>query len=1058
MKQSPKIRWFGERPRAAEAGREFVGQLEIIAPRPGTLDLLQITGDGWSGRGLDAAAPFAMGKGERRIVTFRATPQDPAQPLTIRAAFDGVPFEKSIRLDAASLDKKRRVRFVDRTGPTLSGRRPQAAPGTGSRAADQVLNFSGHFRYNRGDGITVGADNIIVKLWDDDSPDPFDEVIWSGMTDQNGHFEGSVVWDDCDLTGCDDPDVYLEIITTGQVADVQQDDLLETTWSWETAVIDDFTGNNIDFGVMTPGENVDEHAAVHIFNSMVRGHRFALNRMNMNTTPVDVLWPDLDDGSAYNIFFEEIHINPTAMWNEITHTHEFAHHLHNVFGNHLEPDYENGYCDPGHCYWCPEQVGEGWQEGVAYWYAMLVTEDYPSSYAMNSWVQGNPDGIYGNDGVGVCNQDLQPHPDGRTEGYVAALLRDMQDAANDDHDGDAIPDCDTDAMSLGYDEILTVFRDDDPTDIGMFLNSFRARYPEHDQDLWSTTRNVGPTFGFPLPDPIVLTQPGSCRIAREGDTVTLQAIGNGSLLRYQWRRNGVNLPEGAGATGTQTSTLTLSPVAGGMGGHYDCLVTTCDGSRSVPSQTTRLTVLDAPTSPRPYLTWGENYGAQCGNGTNNDPLPPGSYTGLTDVVDMDGGRSFSMALRADGTVYTWGRTEGGELGNGIGWGNYVHSPQPIALSNVIQIEAGNVFAMALDRDGKVKSWGSNFYGQLGDSTQTDRFSPWPAKLPGCVVALAAGYAHGLALREDGTVLGFGYNGYGAVGIGTVGGFSIPPTQVVGLTDIVAIAAAGYHSYALKADGTVWSWGFNTFGQLGNGTSTDTGTPGQVPGLSNIRAIAASYYNGYAIANTGEVYAWGRGDMGAIGDGSAAWRFTPVQIPGLANPREVVAGDAGWAMALMQDGTLRAWGYNAAGVLATGAPMGVYRYSHEPVIGIVAANHIAAGYVTAHVLGHLMGVTSAESEAGGPAPLALALRVAPVPSGGNTSLGFDLPAAGAVTISIFDVAGRLVRSVVSEPRPAGRHMARWDGRTREGAAAPAGVYFARLERGGEALTRRIVLVR
>jgi hypothetical protein len=199
-------------------------------------------------------------------------------------------------------------------------------------------------------------------------------------------------------------------------------------------------------------------------------------------------------------------------------------------------------------------------------------------------------------------------------------------------------------------------------------------------------------------------------------------------------------------------------------------------------------------------------------------------------------------------------------------------------------------------------------------------------------------------------------------------------------------------------------------------------------------------------------------MGAIGGGTANWRFVPVQIPGLVNPREVVAGDAGWAMALMQDGTLQAWGYNAAGVLATGAPMGHYRYTPEPVLGVAAANHIAAGYATAHVLGHLMGVTAAETENGAAAPLALAFRVGPVPSGGNTSLAFDLPSAGPARIAVYDVAGRLVRSVVSEPRPAGRHMARWDGRTREGGPAPAGVYFARLERGGETLTRRIVLVR
>lgn len=124
--------------------------------------------------------------------------------------------------------------------------------------------------------------------------------------------------------------------------------------------------------------------------------------------------------------------------------------------------------------------------------------------------------------------------------------------------------------------------------------------------------------------------------------------------------------------------------------------------------------------------------------------------------------------------------------------------------------------------------------------------------------------------------------------------------------------------------------------------------------------------------------------------------------------------------------------------------------------MVAANSFASGTATAHVLGHLTGVTAVEHETA--APLHLALRVAPVPSRSNTSLAFDLPSSGPVSIAIFDVAGRLVRSVVSDPRPAGRHTATWDGRSRSGVEAPAGVYFARLERGGDVLTRRIVLVR
>jgi hypothetical protein len=235
-------------------------------------------------------------------------------------------------------------------------------------------------------------------------------------------------------------------------------------------------------------------------------------------------------------------------------------------------------------------------------------------------------------------------------------------------------------------------------------------------------------------------------------------------------------------------------------------------------------------------------------------------------------------------------------------------------------------------------------------------------------------------------------------------------------------------------------------------------PVQVQGLADITAITASYSNGYAIRNTGEAYAWGRGDLGAIGNGSAAWQLSPVLIPGLTNVRKIDSGDAGWAMALLQDGTLRAWGYNANLVLGTGAINGSYQYTHQPVLGVVAANNIGAGTATAHVLGHLTNVTAVETEPAEQAPLKLALRVAPVPSRSSTSLAFDLPKSGRVSIAVYDVAGRLVRTIVSESRAAGWHSATWDGRSRAGTEAPAGVYFARLDREGEVLTRRIVLVR
>lgn len=1053
-----KIRWFGERPQAAQAGQEFVGHVEIIAGKPGTLDQLEVVGPGWSLRSSDAPAHAAMSRGERRVLNFRTVPRDPAQPLTVRAIFNGVPVERSARFDAHSLEK-RKLHYQNGQGPKLSGARPNLAPGSAQRTQNQDISFMGDFKYTRSDGVVRGADHIQIKVWDQDAV--FDELMWSGTTDTQGHFEGAVSWDDCDISGCDDPDIYVEVIATGDACDLQDDSLLEETYSWESSVTDNFTGTFIDFGTLTPGTETPDNAACHIFTSVTRAHRFASDRGGMNAPAVDVQFPDGGTNSYYDDFYNEIHIVPDHMWDEVTHTHEFAHHLHYTFGNLLTPDYENGFCDdpdPGHCLWCPEHVGEGWQEGFADWYGALVVEDYLSSYGQVPWVEGHiaEDGIYKEDGVYNC-KDGTAYNDSRTEGYVMALLRDMQDGTNDNHSNDPAPDCSRDAMSIGYDEIFTVFKDDDPTDMGMFLNDFRARYPQYDMDLYSTTMNVGPTFSFHLPDPKVVTQPSPCVIARTGETIMLHVDGNGSLLTYQWRANGVNLVNDANNHGVTTNTLTLSPVIVGMNATtYDCVVKTCDGSKSVTSGSTRVTVFSAPpTPPRPYISWGENYGGQCGNGTNTYQLPAGDYTGLTNVIQAEGGRTFTMVLKSDGTVYDWGQANTGELGNGV-YGSNLYTPFQVGITNVLQISAGINFALALKRDGTIWGWGNNFYGQLGDSTQSDRNTPHSTKFPGCFVAIAGGQSHTLALRSDGTVWACGYGGLGSLGLGTTNAVNTGPTQIPGLTNVIAIRAGSYTSYALKSDGTVWAWGYNAFGTIGDGSSTQRNSPVQVSGLTNIRYIAAADYNGYAISTTGQCYAWGRGDMGAIGNGSSAYQYTPALIPGIVNPRKIISGDAGWAMALMQDNTLRSWGYNVTSVLGTGGPDGGYFYSPQNVPGVIGVNDIGAGTATAHVMGLLVSPTGVETEK--VPPLQLALRITPMPARSNVGIAFDLPATGRAAISVYDVSGRLVRSIVSETRPAGHNAVTWDGRSRSGELAAAGVYFARLENAGEVLTRRIVLVR
>lgn len=683
-----KIRWLGDLPAPAKAGQDLAGRFEIVAAASGIVENVTVEGARWSPKSLDAPSRMMLSRGDRREFSFRATPGDEKEPLVVSCTFNGQPVRKRFRLDAASLEKAsrpRRVAFAD--GP------PRLAPvPKGARTEAQTITFTGRFTYMRGDAVELGADNIVVRIMDDDSPDPFDDVIWEGTTDLNGNFGVTVNWDDSD-----DPDIYVEFIAGSSQVDVQTDDIFERTYSWssEDQVIDDYTGNFIAFGTMQPGDP-GEHGAPHIYSSLTKSWRYSAQHA-MTPPLVDAQWPD-DDGTFYNPFFQEIHIEGDETWREGTHAHEFGHHLNEIYGNMLASDYDNGYCDfptPSHCVWCPENLSDAWQEGWANWFASFVVRSYPGTYGILAYSRN--DTRYILEDPDKCVQDSLPYPSGITEGFIGALLRDIEDSQNDDHDGGAL-DCDIDAMGIGDAAIMTVFRDDDPTDIFQFINSFRLRYNQYDQDLWSTTRNVWTGFGFPITPPIVTSQPEDCQIARVGETVVLEARGNGSQLKYQWRKDGVNVVDGGGFLGAQLGKLFLSPATASMSGTYQCVVSTCDGTYStfsLPSRITIQSVIPAAT----LLSWGENGTGQVGNGAQTFWEPPVVHPIPIDMVAADGGRSFTIALRADGTVYSWGQGTYGELGQNFGV-NQQNSPAPIpGLGGVLQIATGFTHALALDRDG-----------------------------------------------------------------------------------------------------------------------------------------------------------------------------------------------------------------------------------------------------------------------------------------------------------------------------------------------------------------------
>ncbi|WP_309894220.1 hypothetical protein [Archangium sp.] len=246
----------------------------------------------------------------------------------------------------------------------------------------------------------------------------------------------------------------------------------------------------------------------------------------------------------------------------------------------------------------------------------------------------------------------------------------------------------------------------------------------------------------------------------------------------------------------------------------------------------------------------------------------------------------ASACAPSGTTATLTATVTNALGLSATTAFTVSGLPACATSSAQTLAAGGGHTVMLSQDGTVWAWGHNGVGQLGDGTTTDRTSP--VQVPGLsnVIAIAAGDYHTLAVKQDGTLWAWGQNSSGQLGVANTNtAHRTSPVQVPGLSNASAITAGHCHTVALKQDGTLWAWGCNDFGQLGDGTTTTyfRPSPVQVTGLSNVSATAAGYYHTVALKQDGTDWAWGHNGYGQLGDGTITHRRTsPVQVIGLSN--------------------------------------------------------------------------------------------------------------------------------------------------------------------------------
>jgi hypothetical protein len=510
-----QVRILGE-PRAAEPGVPFEGQLQIDSDISAVLGNFRFGGSSWNQLTLAVASEVSVDKGQPLVLDFSVVASDPEQWLDLTYEVDGRTVTSHFNLSSkhiASLLAPGTTTSVTPTGsvpPLTEETRISPLPAASETTAEperggpdgsrRSIRVHGRFTYQRSDGTTIGGDGLTVRVYDNNAPFPSSELTYLA-TDAQGWYDVTFNWSGGIFDA--EPDLYLRFETANSRIQVEDPGFWATVYAWETDTTWNYSGSDLDYGWLQPGD-INQHTAVHVLTNLVRTWRWWTS-YGYDTPFVRANWPNGDGGAYYN---GEIYFGTSTHWRESTASHEYGHHWVENFALSPAPDYCNGICDPpgdcGHCWWCEENANVSFTEGFPDWMGDVIPGSFGSNYGNDAlWV-------YDFENLAMCGSTfVNPLI---TEGFLAAVVRDIGDNTNDDDPNFAR----TDELSLGWGPAITCVDLDAPTTAADFLTAFKNRNPWAGEGLWATAKNCG--YETDVAPPPAVTNLYSTSHATSGDS------------------------------------------------------------------------------------------------------------------------------------------------------------------------------------------------------------------------------------------------------------------------------------------------------------------------------------------------------------------------------------------------------------------------------------------------------------------------------------------------------------------------------------------------------------